>query len=126
MDNPQLFDFVNDITVDKIDLLQNPDNEKLLNCYMVNMALSMNMDTIMYADQMNRLHELPKKLQYAYLFHSIRKRKRYPAWPKKQDLSKLEMVAEYYQCSIGKARVMMKLLSDAQLKTIEALSFKGD
>lgn len=126
MSKPTLFDFINDLSFDKVNLLSEEDNEKLVQPYMINKALSMNMDTVLYADQMNRLYDLPKKMQYDYLFHSIRKRKRYGKWAKKDDQTILAMVAEHYQCSFNKARKMMQLMTPQQLETIKVLSDKGD
>ena len=126
MSKPTLFDFVNDLSFDKVYLLAEAENEKAIQPFMINKALSMNLDTVMYADQMNRLYDLPKKLQYDYLFHSIRKRKRYGKWAKKDDQTTLAIVAEHYKCSLPKARKMMQLMTPQQLETIKELSDKGE
>ena len=51
--------------------------------FVVNKSLSYFMDTVAYANEMNKYPFRDKRMQYDYLKGSIRKRKRFSGWVKK-------------------------------------------
>ena len=57
--------------------------EKNYQPYLVNKNYSNFQDTILYANEMNKYHNLDNKLQFDYLLNSIRPRKRFSPWHKK-------------------------------------------
>lgn len=118
-DNTKLspFDFLNSINYTKVDIIDgNETNEKQYNSFMVNKGLSLHADTIMYANEMNRLFDLPPGAQYKYLVQSIRRRKRTGAWPKKDDNEKdINMICQRYSCNRSVARQYLGLLSESDL-----------
>jgi hypothetical protein len=96
------------------------------NSFVINKGLSFGVDTILYANEMNLNSFLPDKVQYDYLFHSIRPRKRFNKWiknPKEDD--NLDLVKEYFGYNTSKARQALSLLSPDQLKTIRNELQKG-
>ncbi|MDR3503072.1 MAG: DNA polymerase clamp loader subunit A [Legionella sp.] len=96
------------------------ENEKEYNAYMVNKALSFGPDTILYANDMNQLYFLDKKLQYDYLFHSIRKAKRYNKWVKKLPNNEdINIIATYYNCSLQKAKSALTILTVEQIAMLK-------
>ena len=44
--------------------------------FMVNRLMSYNDDSIFYAQELNQRHQLPKRMQYDFYFHSLRGKKR--------------------------------------------------
>ena len=65
------FDFLNAINTTKEDLLEkDPQNIKDYNPFMVNKGLSYFADTVMQANEMNRLYDAPKKWQFQYLLNN--------------------------------------------------------
>lgn len=94
--------------------------------YVVNKALSQHIDTVLYANEMNRRPFLDKKLQYDFLLNSVRAKYRpFEKWHKKDKPEILEVVKQYYQISDTKAREAMKILSDADIEEIIRKTDKG-
>jgi hypothetical protein len=117
------FDFVNSINLTKNDLMTGTENDELAEKgyapYLVNKALSYFPDTLLYANEVNRLAHVDNKLQYQYLLNSIRAQKRYSKWAKKEDSDDLEVVKEYYGYSNEKAYQALSILSKDQLNHIK-------
>jgi len=112
------FDFINSISQNKKDLMQDPQSEKEYNAYIVNRGLSYFTDTILYANEMNLNHHLDSKLQYHYLINIVRPRKRFSKWAKKKEDSDLTLVMQCFGYSIDKAKSALTLLSSEQLKVM--------
>jgi hypothetical protein len=120
------FDYLNAINVTKEDLLEkDPQNIKDYNPFMINKGLSYFSDTVMQANEMNRLYDAPKKWQFQYLLNSIAKKKRFSKWHKADVSKDLSLVMEYYGYSSEKATVALGLLTEDQLKNIEERLHKG-
>jgi len=121
------FDFLNEINSGKKDLIrEDPQNEKDYVPFMVNRGLSYFADTIMYANEMNRVSGVPKVWQNDFFLNSISKKKRFSKWYKKEaDSQSLQLVMEYYKYSNKRAQEIMDILSPDQLKMIEEKLYKG-
>lgn len=123
------FDFLNAINDSKEKLMTGSDNdelaEKSYSPFLVNRGLSFYADTILYANEMNRLSLLDHKPQFSYLLNSIRPRKRYSKWFKKEKLEKLDIVSEYFGYSKSKSKDIINILTDEQIKTIKQKLEKG-
>jgi hypothetical protein len=123
MANP--FDNITSISFSKEDMMEDELGEKEYNAFMVNRGLSYFPDTIMYANEMNLNAQVDKKLQYHYLMNSIRPRKRFSKWAKKQNSDQLEMVMEYFGYNIDKAKSALSILSKTDLEKIKQKMNKG-
>ena len=117
MANP--FDYITSISQTKNDMMEDEQGEKDYSAWMVNRGLSYFPDTILYANEMNRMAHMDNKLQYAYLINTIRPRKRFSKWVKKKEDSDLEAVMRCYGYNIDKAKSALSILSPDQLKTIK-------
>lgn len=94
--------------------------EGLYEPYIINKALSYFPDTVLYADEMNRFHEIPKKAQYGYLLNSIRPKKRFSKWAKKEkEDSSFLAVQEYFQYNNKKTEEALKILTPEQINMIK-------
>ena len=93
--------------------------EKDYNAYIINKAFSQNLDTLMYAEEMNRWHNLPAKIQYDYYFHCVSPTRRYTKWIKPEKIENIELVMEYYRCSEKKALEYINILNEQQLELIK-------
>ena len=117
------FDWINSVTNTKKDLIAESDDpvltEKQYNSYMVNKGLSYFIDTVLYANEMNRNHQLDSKLQFDYLLNTIRPKKRFAKWVKKVSEDDLEAVKDYFKYNDEKARQALSILSDDQLTMIK-------
>ena len=63
------FDFVNAVSHNKKDLMEDTAVEKLYQPYLVNKALSYFPDTVMYANEMNQHHLVDSKLQFHFFLN---------------------------------------------------------
>lgn len=118
------FDVIGDITLKKQRVIT-ADNEKDYNPYLTNRGLSYFPDTIHYAQEMNKLHHLDKKLQFDYLFNSIRKAKRFSKWAKKIENKDIDAVIEYFGYSHKRAEEALTVLTTEQVKQIKKKLEKG-
>jgi hypothetical protein len=88
--------------------------------YIINRCLSGTIDTLMYANEMNKNHSLDKKLQYDFFINIVRTRKRYSPWIKQEKIKELEVVKSYYGYSNEKAKQALKILSKEQITFIKS------
>lgn len=127
MSNP--FDYLNSINVTKKNMMRGSENDELAekgyNPFLVNRGLSYFQDTIALANEMNLRADLDNKLQYEFLLNLVRLRKRFSKWHKKDQNDKIDLVAEYYNCSQRKALEILNVLTEEQLETICQLMLKG-
>jgi hypothetical protein len=120
------WDIINAINAHQTDLV-NEDNEAQCKkeAYYVFRALSMGADTVIYANEMNARSHLDFQLQFDFLINTIRPRKRYNKWLKAEPVEVLDLIQEYYGYSITKARQVLPLLNNDQLRYIKERLNKG-
>ena len=123
----ELKDYLNAINHEKTNLMDTDDEmwEKKYPPFIVNKCLAPFPDTIFLVNEMNKHHQLDKKLQFDFLLNSLRTRKRYTPWLKASKQKNLEYVKEYYGYNNEKAKSALKLLNDEQIKTIKDSLNKG-
>jgi hypothetical protein len=102
-----------------------PAWEKNYPAYVINKCLSHHMDTIMFANEMNQYPNLDKKLQYDFFINTVRSRKRFSPWGKKEKVDNLELVKRYYGYSTEKAVQALEILTPTQLDVIKTKLNKG-
>ena len=119
------FDFINAIHHSKEALITDDWSERQYNPYIVNRGLSFGADTAIYANEMNARPHLDRLLQFDFLINTVRPRKRYNKWLKAETVEVLDTIQEYYGYSKEKARQVLPLLSDTQLKTIKSRLNRG-
>ena len=116
------FFFLEDISKKKENVLElNPELEEEYSPIFVNRGLSQFLDTIMAANEMNIRPYLDNKLQFDYLFHTVRKSPRYGKWVKKTPEGDFDspILARYFNCSLNKAREYRKILNNKQIDEIK-------
>jgi len=123
------FEYINSISHDKKDLMRGTDNDELAERgykpFMTNRSLSYHVDSILYANEMNRMGHLDSILQYDFLLNSLRSRKRFAKWLKPEVNENLEMVMEYYDYNQKKAIDALSILSDNDISMIKERLEKG-
>jgi hypothetical protein len=116
----ELRDWLNSINQTKENLIdEDPSLEKEYAPYIINRCLSGHIDSLLFANEMNMHHSLPKKMQYDFLINTLRKRKRYSPWIRKEKLDDLECVKSYYGYSTQKAQQALKILTSQQITLIK-------
>tara|TARA_X000001382_G_scaffold113624_1_gene91500 strand:- start:100 stop:486 length:387 start_codon:yes stop_codon:yes gene_type:complete len=101
------------------------DWEKKYPPYIINKGLSYFPDTVMYANEMNRLHHATKHMQFSFLLNTIRPKKRFSKWLKASKLSNLDVVKQYYGYSNEKAKQALELLTKKQIEYIKETLYRG-
>ena len=112
----ELKDWLNSINFTKEDL---SENIKEYPPYIINRCLSGHIDCVMYANEMNINHHLSKDMQYSFYLNSLRKRKRFSPWLRKDKVTDLECVKQYYGYSNEKASQALKILTQEQINFIK-------
>ena len=117
----ELKDWLNSINQTKKNLIdEDPLIEKDYSPYIVNRIYSGHLDAIMFANEMNMYNFLPKKLQYDFYLNSLRSKKRFSPWLRKDEIKDLELVKRYYGYSNEKAQQALKILTKDQLNFIKS------
>lgn len=119
------FDFINAINENKQDLIVDEWSERQYNPYIINKGLSYGADTVIQANEMNSRTHLDKKLQFDFLRHIIKRRKRYNKWLKAEKIDAIEVLKQYYGYSSAKAQECVTLLSHHQIDTLKQKLKKG-
>ena len=117
------FDYVNAINYNKQDLMTGTENDELAEAayvpFLTNRGLSYFPDTILYANEMNMHNHLDNKLQFHYLINTIRPKKRFSKWAKRQDSESFAIVKEYFKYNNTKTEQALAILSPDQIKIIK-------
>jgi len=93
--------------------------------FIINRSFAMHMDTVLFAEEMNKFHHLPPRLQYLYYYVMIRPRNRFARTPKLDEPNHLKEVMEYYQYSKEKALQAMEILTEDEIQQIVKLLDRG-
>ena len=117
----ELKDWLNSINRTKKNLIdEDPSLEKEYNPYIINRIYSGHLDSVMFANEMNRYSFLPKKIQYDFYLNSLRSKKRFSPWLRKDKIKDLDYVKRYYGYSNEKAQQSLKILTTEQLNFIKS------
>ena len=121
----ELKDWLNSINYTKTNIMVDEYDEKKYPSFIINKCLAPFPDTILYVNELNRMHWLDNRLQYEFLINSLRKRKRFAKWMKASKIKNLDVVKEYYGYSNEKAKQALDVLTEEQLKIIKIKLTKG-
>ena len=115
----ELKDWLNSINFNKNNLIEeDPESISSYPAYIVNRCLSGHLDTVLFANEMNIYNSLDKDMQYTFFLYTLRKRKRFSPWLKKEQVDDLDLVKKHYGYSNEKAKVAVNLLTKTQLEYI--------
>lgn len=114
----ELKDWLNSINQNKQDLSEDPDACKKYPAYIVNRCLSGHIDAVLFANEMNKNPNLSKDMQYQFMLHSLRKKKRFSPWLRQEKIDNLELVKKYYGYSNEKAQQALHVLTPEQIQYI--------
>ena len=116
----ELKDWLNSINFNKQNLIEeDPSEIKNYPPYINNRCLSGHLDCIMFANEMNKYSFLDKDMQYSFYLNSLRKKKRFSPWLRKDKVTDLEIIKQYYGYSNEKASNALKILTPEQINFIK-------
>ena len=126
MSKPKLGDWLYSINQSKKNLMdQDPELESSYPSWIINKCLSSFTDTVLFANEMNMNWHISKRMQYDFFINSLRPRKRFSPWSKKESVDYLEDIKEYYGYSYTKALEAVRILPKSDLEKIRKLLHKG-
>ncbi len=114
----ELKDWLNSINFTKENLIEDPEAISSYPPYIINRCLSGHLDTVLFANEMNKYSNLDKDMQYSFFLYTLRKRKRFSPWLKKEQIEDLDLVKKHYGYSNEKAKIAVTLLTKTQLEYI--------
>ena len=116
----ELKDWLNSINFNKENLIEeDPSTIKDYAPYIINRCLSGNIDSILFANEMNKYSFLDKDMQYSFYLNTLRKKKRFSPWLRKDKVTDLEIIKQYYGYSNEKASNALKILTPEQINFIK-------
>lgn len=123
------FDFVNDLSFGKTDLIRSSDDpESMLkdyNPWIINKAFSYYPDTVLYSNEINMHGGCDKLLQHDFLMNSLSKRKRFSKWAKTAKQDDIELISRFYMVNQIVAKEYLSVLTEEQLKEIRVRASRG-
>jgi len=113
-----LKDWLNSINFNKKNLYEEDPTAKYP-AFIVNKCLSGSIDSIMFVNEMNKSHYLDPKMQYDFLLNSLRKKKRWAPFLKKEKINDIDAIKKYYRYSNEKAQQALRILTRDQIEHIK-------
>lgn len=110
------FDYVN--SIDTKTPIEFEDSEYMP--FMVNRAFSQHLDSVLFANEMNKAYELPKKMQYDFYYYGLSARKRYGKWHKKDnnDEDVIQYLYKLLNLNRAEAKHYLSLLSEEEKQNL--------
>ena len=116
----RLRQWLNSVTFTKQNLIEEEGMEiRTYVPYLMNRILSGHLDCILFVNEMNRYPNLDKDMQYSFYLNTLRKKKRFSPWLRKEKVTDLEIVKQYYGYSNEKASNALKILTPEQINFIK-------
>jgi hypothetical protein len=114
------FDFVTAAGHTKQDLIaEDPDSEKDYVPFVTNRAFSYHADSLLAANEMNRLHHLDKAMQFKFLLNVLKPRKRYGGkWAKPAQVTEVEALMRVYGYGYREAEAALRVLAPEEIDLI--------
>ena len=126
MSKPKLSAWLYSINQTKKNMMdEDPSLENSYPTWIINKCLSSFTDTVLFANEMNMNWHISKRMQYDFFINSLRPRKRFSPWSKKESVDYLEDIKEYYGYSYTKALEVIRILPKSDLEKIRKLLHKG-
>ena len=126
MSKPKLSAWLYSINQTKKNMMdEDPSLENSYPSWIINKCLSSFTDTVLFANEMNMNYHISKRMQYDFYINSLRPRKRFSPWSKKESVDYLEDIKEYYGYSYTKALEAVRILPKSDLEKIRKLLHKG-
>ena len=117
----ELKDWLNSINLNKNNIIkEDPDTERKYAPFIINKCMSGHLDTVLLANEMNMNHSLSKSLQYDFFLNSVRKKKRFSPWLRKDKIKNLDVVKQYSGDSHEKATQVLRILTSEQIAFIRS------
>lgn len=93
-------------------------DDSVYNQFLINRGLSMFLDTIAIANEINKYGCVDNQMHFDYLVNIVTPRKRWSKWPKPKTHPDASMISNYYGISIKKAYDLIGIIPEEDLEKI--------
>jgi hypothetical protein len=121
----ELKEFLNSINHDKKPLLDEETAVRYYPPFVVNRCLSYFPDTIFHSNEMNCHPWLDPKSQFDFHRLSVRKKKRFSPWLRKETEENISIIKQVYGYTDAKAREVLNILSSKDIEKLKQSLYKG-
>ena len=87
--------------------------------FLFNLQLSQRQDLVVFANEMNKYHNLPERSQFDFYYHALPKKSLYAKWSKGSKSKNWEYISEYFGCSLKVAKEYDRVLTKEQISEIK-------
>lgn len=124
--NTNVFDFVNDISFEK-QYIFDQSTERYYDIFLINKAFMQHVDTVMLANEVNKMRVLHKIFAHDYLYYSVDKKKRFGKWVKPDTDIELALtnIMNKYGCNVDVAKQYYNMLSEERQIEMNKERVKG-
>lgn len=124
-----LFDIITDLISKKQGIaVVDGELDKSYLPFLINRAISMHVDLVLFANEMNIAHQLDKRIQHDFYFYGIDKKYRKSDWAKqwkKSEDEDFQAVQEYFDFGDSKTKAALRILTSDQIDEIKRRVCKG-
>lgn len=115
-----LFDWLEDLNNGKKGLFDH-STERDFSPFIINRGMSQNIETIMYANEMNKCWHLTKEMVHDFYLYAVPKKKRYGKWAKQSNDEKdiIDLIIKHYKVGRARALEYRKLLTDSDINALK-------
>lgn len=119
------FDFVKSVTESK-EYIYSDDTQKDYQPFIINKALSFNIQDLFLASEINKYPAIPKKSQYDFYLNGLDKGRRSGRWVKKDSFPEdLALVKEVFNYNNEQSISALNILGDTGISELKKLYNKG-
>ena len=99
-------------------LMQTELDRKEYPAFLINRGLSQHMDTVLFANEMNKYPSLDADMQYDFHYFSIPKKKRFGKWAKSSISNDVDLVMKAYCVNRSRAIEYLSFISEDNLRAL--------
>lgn len=94
--------------------------------FIIDRAMSYNLDTVMLANEVTQRHQMPKQWKYDFYRLAIHpKKKRFSKWAKPEENEDVDLIMQVYQVNRQKASSILSLINKKDLQFIKEKTYYG-
>lgn len=87
--------------------------------WLTNSGFSQRKDTVFYANEINKYHQLSNRAQFDFYYYSLPKKKYFAKWAKAVKSDNTDAIMEYYNVGPQKALEYEKVLKKEEIESIK-------
>lgn len=116
-DKTTVFTYLN--LINKADKSEIVVDDKIYNQFLINRGLSLHIDTIALANEMNKYGCVSNQMHFDFLRNVVNPRQRFAKWPKHANHGKASIISQYYGISLKKAFDYIGIIPDDKIEMME-------